>query len=354
MAGVISLRQEADPPDPGTGHPGSGFPLDPSQFPPLLQSPGASSKAPYMSPPSPSFPWVFNKTKDSSPLPMDSLGSPSVNLDSQSTAMVISPPTTVPPHSPAAGLKKLHEVPSSKEKEMARISTQYTTLSAKAKEIPPLTTAPNSDDTVANPKSTGPSRGKQADNSFKYTDGPQLPNHEAGLSTRSRSISSGPSDKNAKAASNSNSYAGRAKVGTDRSLKRLAPLAFSPEGIPQITIPDEVFNRGAEAHKDFVLGVFTGRTPSYSQIQSVLTHIWGKGIKLEIHLRPSSRSMLVKIPNEFIRRKVVEQEIWHIGSSMFFVAQWSAQVAINPPSTESIPLGRMSLEFLLISTLKRV
>ncbi|XP_013624270.1 PREDICTED: uncharacterized protein LOC106330329 [Brassica oleracea var. oleracea] len=127
-------------------------------------------------------------------------------------------------------------------------------------------------------------------------------------------------------------------MGTDRSLERLAPVTFSSAGISQVKIPDEVFNRGAEAHKDFVLGVFTGKTPSYSQIQSVLTHIWGKGTKLVIHLRPQSHSMLVKIPNEYIRRKVVEQEIWHIGTSMFYVAQWSAQLAITPPTMDSIPL----------------
>lgn len=48
--------------------------------------------------------------------------------------------------------------------------------------------------------------------------------------------------------------------------------------------------------------------------------------------------MLVKIPNEFIRRKVVEQEIWHIGTSMFYVAQWSAQLAMKTPTMDSIPL----------------
>lgn len=48
--------------------------------------------------------------------------------------------------------------------------------------------------------------------------------------------------------------------------------------------------------------------------------------------------MLVKIPNDFIRQKVVEQEIWHIGTSLFYVAQWSAQVAAKLPSFDSIPL----------------
>lgn len=81
-----------------------------------------------------------------------------------------------------------------------------------------------------------------------------------------------------------------------------------------------------------------GKTPSYGHIQSVLTHIWGRGTKLEIHLRPKDRSMLVRIPNDHIRGKVVEQEIWHIGNSLFYVAQWSASVAQKTPNMKSIPL----------------
>ncbi|KAL0741816.1 hypothetical protein Bca4012_083329 [Brassica carinata] len=146
------------------------------------------------------------------------------------------------------------------------------------------------------------------------------------------------SDAAAQNVKEQNSCANRAKMRTDRSLKRLAPMVLSPEGISQVLIPDEVFIRGAEAHKDYVLGVFTGKPPYFSQIQSVLTHIWGRGTKLQIHLRPASRSMLVKVPNDFIRNKIVEQEIWHIGTSLFYVTQWSAEVAISPPTMTSIPL----------------
>lgn len=79
-----------------------------------------------------------------------------------------------------------------------------------------------------------------------------------------------------------------------------------------------------------------GKTPSFGHIQSVLSHIWGRGIKIEIHLRPETRSMLVRIPNSTIRNKVVEQDIWHIGSSLFYVAQWTANIALKPPSFTSI------------------
>lgn len=61
-------------------------------------------------------------------------------------------------------------------------------------------------------------------------------------------------------------------------------------------------------------------------------------MKLEIHLRPESRSMLVRIPNSTIRKKIVDQEFWHIGNVLFYVAQWSATVALHPPSFTSMPL----------------
>lgn len=362
MAGVNSLQQESVPPDPGSGLSASDSGhLDPSQFPPLL-SPEALLKAQCSSP---SFAWVFKK-KGSPPLSMDSLDSPMVNLEASSTAMDTSSPTTMPPLTSTERVEPPKILPSLKNKEMATISAKYTTLSAKAKGISPKA-ATKSVSTVANPNPDAIIHSQQSLGTptldeiqggcaepMVSSSPPELPAQRPGKHTKTThqdevpSVTANPPNlqnkenlsnrDTAKTPLKTSSYAGKARVGTDRSLKRLAPLDFSPEGIPQVTIPDEVFNRGAEAHKDFVLGVFTGKTPSYSQIQSVLTHIWGKGSKLEIHLRPSSRSMLVKIPNEFIRQKVVEQEIWYIGSSMFFVAQWSAQVAVNPPTMHSIPL----------------
>ena len=133
-------------------------------------------------------------------------------------------------------------------------------------------------------------------------------------------------------------WAKNLKKSTDKSLKKVANPSFSPEGIPRIKVPDSVFKKGADLHQDFVLGIFLGKTPSFSQIQSVLTHIWGRGMKLEIHLRPESRSMLVRIPNSTIRSKIVEQEFWHVGNVLFYVAQWSDSVAQQPPTFTTMPL----------------
>lgn len=141
-----------------------------------------------------------------------------------------------------------------------------------------------------------------------------------------------PSQENVK------NWAQKLESSSSRELRRVTMPSISPEGIPRVKIPDSVFHKGAELHRDFVLGVFTGKTPSFGHIQKVLSHIWGMGVKLEIHLRPASRSMLVRVPNAIIRQKIVEQEIWHIGNSLFYVAQWSSSLAIKPPTFSSIPL----------------
>ncbi|KAJ0257515.1 hypothetical protein HA466_0083670 [Hirschfeldia incana] len=133
-------------------------------------------------------------------------------------------------------------------------------------------------------------------------------------------------------------WAKNLKKSVDRSLKKVSNPTFSAEGIPRIKVPDSVFKKGADLHQDFVLGIFLGKTPSFSQIQSVLTHIWGKGMKLETHLRPETRSMLVRIPNAELRKKIVEQEFWHIGNVLFYVAQWSDSVAMKPPAFTTMPL----------------
>ncbi|CAN8243840.1 unnamed protein product [Cochlearia groenlandica] len=54
------------------------------------------------------------------------------------------------------------------------------------------------------------------------------------------------------------SWVGAVKAATDRSLKRLAPITYSSEGIPRVVIPDSVFQRGAELHKDFYHRSFHG------------------------------------------------------------------------------------------------
>ncbi|XP_048613507.1 proline-rich receptor-like protein kinase PERK2 [Brassica napus] len=67
----------------------------------------------------------------------------------------------------------------------------------------------------------------------------------------------------------------RLRLSNDKSLSRLAPVSISDTGRPCVLIPDSVFLKGAEMHKYFIVRHFNGRLPPFSQIQSVLNHMWG-------------------------------------------------------------------------------
>ncbi|CAH2035052.1 unnamed protein product [Thlaspi arvense] len=84
----------------------------------------------------------------------------------------------------------------------------------------------------------------------------------------------------------------RLRFSADRTLKRQGPQVLGETGIPRVVIPEKVFQRGADQHKDFIICFFCGRAPPYKQIQNVLNHMWGKGRKLETHRNPLSNSML--------------------------------------------------------------
>lgn len=102
-------------------------------------------------------------------------------------------------------------------------------------------------------------------------------------------------------------------------------------------IPDSVFLKGAELHKDFIICHFNGRPPPFNQIQSVLNHMWGKGKRVEIHNNPLSRSMLVRIPNDYLRQRILEKNVWYVGDSMFHASQWSSSNG-NPTPRETIQI----------------
>ncbi|CAH2066352.1 unnamed protein product, partial [Thlaspi arvense] len=130
----------------------------------------------------------------------------------------------------------------------------------------------------------------------------------------------------------------RIRVFEDRSLRRLAPVTISETGRPRVLIPDEVFQRGEELHKDFIVCYFNGRPPPYSQIQSVLNHLWGKGGKLEIHNNLISRNMIVRIPSDYLRKKILEKGFWYVRDSMFHTAQWSSAHSAESPPLDAIQI----------------
>ncbi|KAF3572025.1 hypothetical protein F2Q69_00063092 [Brassica cretica] len=130
----------------------------------------------------------------------------------------------------------------------------------------------------------------------------------------------------------------RLRLAEDKTLKHLAPVSLSPSGRPRIVIPDSVFQKGAEIHKDFIVCYFNGKPPPFKQIQMVFNHMWGKGNHLEIHNNPLNRSALVRIPNAYLRQKILDKNIWYVGDSMFHTAQWSSAHSSSTPSLKAIQI----------------
>ena len=124
----------------------------------------------------------------------------------------------------------------------------------------------------------------------------------------------------------------------NKTLKRLAPDSIGATGRPRVLIPDSVFQKGAELHKDFIICYFNGKAPPFNQIQSVFNHMWGKGKRLEIHNNPLNHSAIVRIQSEYLREKILEKNIWYVGDSMFHTAQWSSAHSKNTPPLKAIKI----------------
>ncbi|KAF3497992.1 hypothetical protein DY000_02054939 [Brassica cretica] len=111
-----------------------------------------------------------------------------------------------------------------------------------------------------------------------------------------------------------------------------------PSGRPRVLIPDSVFQKGADIHKDFIICYFNGKAPPFSQTQSVFNHLWGKGKRLEIHNNPVNRTVLVRIQSDYLRQKILEKNIWYVGDSMFHTALWSSVHSKNTPPLKAIKI----------------
>lgn len=123
-----------------------------------------------------------------------------------------------------------------------------------------------------------------------------------------------------------------------KTLKRVTTPTISSNGVPRVKIPDVVFVHGADAHKEFLVGYFFGKTPPVGLLQSILNHMLGRGKKIEVHIDTLARSMLIRVPNDYIRQKILEKKYWYIDTSMFVVVPRFTSPASVPSELVSIPL----------------
>lgn len=94
-----------------------------------------------------------------------------------------------------------------------------------------------------------------------------------------------------------------------------------------------MFERGAELHSDYIVGIFYGNPPSYGKIWGVLNFLWGKDKRVTIH-NLTANAFLFRIPSASLRKRVLQNELWRVGDSRFFVTEWKASFSLNPPSLQ--------------------
>ncbi|KAF3589043.1 hypothetical protein F2Q69_00027812 [Brassica cretica] len=105
----------------------------------------------------------------------------------------------------------------------------------------------------------------------------------------------------------------RAKA-TRKFQKSTIPITRSEEGVPRVKIPNAMFERGAKAHSDYIVDR-----------------------RVTIH-NLSNNAYIFYIPSVALRQCILQHELWRVGDSPFFVAEWKAAFSIDPPSLNFAPI----------------
>lgn len=64
-----------------------------------------------------------------------------------------------------------------------------------------------------------------------------------------------------------------------------------------------------------------------------MNFLWGKDKRVTVH-NLTKNAFLFYIPSPSLRNRVLQQELWHVGDSPFFVTTWKSEFSYNPPSLE--------------------
>ncbi|CAA7021254.1 unnamed protein product [Microthlaspi erraticum] len=85
-------------------------------------------------------------------------------------------------------------------------------------------------------------------------------------------------------------------------------VSISDSGRPRVKVSNEVFERGAKLHSDYIVGIFYGKPPSYGKIWGVLNYLWGKDKRVAIH-NLTKNAFLFHIPSPSLRKKILQHEL---------------------------------------------
>ncbi|KFK34839.1 hypothetical protein AALP_AA5G199700 [Arabis alpina] len=162
----------------------------------------------------------------------------------------------------------------------------------------------------------------------------------------------------AREASPSLTWCQRFKSGSVTLMKCGTPFKLD-SGELCVEIPNKVIEDSKPLWKDFVIGQFYRKAPSFGKIKAVVNLMWSKWhrdvtmTKLEY-----ANSFLFKIPNNAARDRVLKEGIWNIDGSTMFVAPWSPGVKPAIPELKTAPvwleLRKVPYELYNPSALSRI
>ena len=124
----------------------------------------------------------------------------------------------------------------------------------------------------------------------------------------------------------------------DGPVSNVVPEFKVVDGVADIEIHAEVFEDVEPLWKSFVVGYFMGDSPLIGSIHATVNRIWSTPkSKIDVQFI-SKRTVLFRIEDEQMRKRVLRRKYWHIADVPLVVSEWNPETAHDPPDLTAIPL----------------
>ncbi|CAN6853760.1 unnamed protein product [Brassica oleracea] len=124
----------------------------------------------------------------------------------------------------------------------------------------------------------------------------------------------------------------------DGPVSNVVPEFKVVDGVADIEIHAEVFEDVEPLWKSFVVGYFMGDSPLIGSIHATVNRIWSMPkSKIDVQFI-SKRTVLFRIEDEQMRKRVLRRKYWHIADVPLVVSEWNPETAHDPPDLTAIPL----------------
>ena len=136
-------------------------------------------------------------------------------------------------------------------------------------------------------------------------------------------------------ANEKSSYVEAVNVGSGSNIP---PVFEIVDGVADIEIPTEVFEDVEPLWNSFVVGYFMGDSTYIGTIHSTVNRIWSTPkAKIDVQFI-SKRTVLFRIEDEQMRKRVLRRKYWHIADVPLVVNEWNPETAQDPPDMSVLPL----------------